>query len=387
MINRHAKETLLRYAEQFPIIGITGPRQSGKTTLARNTFPDKRYVSFDDRNMRDLAASNPKDFIDALHEGAVIDEAQKVPEIFDALKLYVDSSEWTPGKFILTGSSQFHLKKNMSDSLAGRASFLTLLPFSLQELNEEAALPEKPYELIFRGEYPPLYDPAKHFVPYDWFEAYIDTYIERDVKDLIKADNLSTFKRFIQICALQSGQLLSMESIATATGVSSPTIKAWLSILEASYIIHFLAPDTNNLGRSVVKTPKLYFVDTGLLCHLLRIDTVEELLLSSYKGAVVETFAVSELMKRRMNRGIKPNLTFFRDSHGFEVDIIADWKRTIVIEIKSANAPENKLSANTRKYLELRKEPAAMASVYYLGDLSVTINNIRYVGWKDWGKE
>ena len=387
MINRHAEETLIRYAQQFPVIGITGPRQSGKTTLARYTFPDKRYVSFDDRGMRDLAESNPKDFIDALRDGAIIDEAQKVPEIFDALKLYIDSSEWTPGKFILTGSSQFHLKKNMSDSLAGRASFLSLLPFSLQELNEDSVLPGKPYELIFKGEYPPLHDPEKHFVPYDWFEAYIDTYVERDVKDLIKADNLSTFKKFIRICAHQSGQLLSMESIATATGVSSPTIKAWLSILEASYIIHFLSPDTNNLGRSVVKTPKLYFVDTGLLCHLLRIDTVEELLLNPYKGAVVETFAVSELMKQRMNRGVKPNLTFYRDSHGFEVDVIADWKHTLAIEIKSSNAPENKLSANTRKYIELRSEPETMASVYYLGDLTLTVNNTKYVGWKDWGKE
>ena len=387
MISRHAKDTLLRYAQQFPVIGITGPRQSGKTTLARHAFPDKRYVSFDDSGIRDLAESNPKDFIEALHAGAIIDEAQKVPEIFDALKLYIDNSEWAPGKFILTGSSQFHLKKNMSDSLAGRASFFSLLPFSLQELNEDGALPEKPYELIFNGEYPPLYDPAKHFAPYDWFEAYIDTYVERDVKDLIKADNLSTFKKFIQICALQSGQLLSMESIATATGVSSPTIKAWLSILEASYIIHFLTPDTNNLGRSVVKTPKLYFVDTGLLCHLLRLDTVEELMLSPFKGAVVETFAVSELMKQRMNRGIKPNLTFYRDSHGFEVDVIADWKHTMAIEIKSYNAPENKLSANTRKYLELRGEPEAKASVYYLGDLTLTVNNTKYVGWKDWGKE
>ena len=175
-----------------------------------------------------------------------------------------------------------------------------------------------------------------------------------------------------------------MESIARDVGVSAPTVKQWLSILETSFIIHFLEPDTSNLGKSIVKTPKLYFVDTGLLCHLLRLDSKEELLLSRHKGAVVETFAVAELLKHRMNLGRKPNLTFYRDSKGFEVDTIADWKHTFAIEIKSANAPEAKLSANTRKYLELRGEPDVRNAVFYLGDLSMNINGTTYVSWKDW---
>ncbi len=385
MINRAAKETLERLASQFPVVGITGPRQSGKSTLAQNTFPDKRYVTFDDRNMRELAAANPGDFLSAFPNGAVIDEAQKVPEIFEALKYHVDQSAWTPGKFILTGSSQFHLKKNMSESMSGRASFLNLLPFSVQELSAAGLLPENPYPLIFKGTYPPLHDPEKHFIPYDWFESYIDTYIDRDVKDLINPGNLSTFRKFVQVCAVHSGQLLSKESIARDVGVSSPTISSWLSILESSYIIHFLEPDSNNLGKTVVKTPKLYFLDSGLLCHLLRLDSVEDLLLSRHKGAVVETFAVSELLKQRMNLGKKPNLTFYRDTRGFEVDTIADWKHTFAIEIKSANAPESKLSANTRKYLELRKDKNTKNAVFYLGDPSMTINGTAYVSWKDWG--
>lgn len=385
MISRTAKETLERLASQFPVVGITGPRQSGKSTLAQTTFPEKRYVSFDDRNLRELAAANPMDFISAFPDGAVIDEAQKVPEIFEALKYHVDRSPWTPGKFILTGSSQFHLKKNMSESMSGRASFLNLLPFSVQELREAGLLPDKPYPLIFNGTYPPLYDPEKHFIPYDWYESYIDTYIDRDVKDLINPGNLSTFRKFIQICAVHSGQLLSRESIARDVGVSSPTISSWLSILETSYIIHFLEPDSNNLGKTVVKTPKLYFVDSGLLCHLLRLESVEDLLLSRHKGAVVETFAVAELLKQRMNRGKKPNLTFYRDNRGFEVDTIADWKHTFAIEIKSANEPESKLSANTRKYLELRNDENTKNAVFYLGDLSMTINDTAYVSWKDWG--
>ena len=386
MINRTAKEALLRLASQFPVIGVTGPRQSGKSTLTKAAFPDKRYVTFDDRTMRELAASNPSDFVAAFPDGAIIDEAQKVPEIFDALKMHVDNSDFTPGKFILTGSSQFRLKQNMTDSMAGRAAFLKLLPFSVKELKDEGILTDNPYDIIFGGQYPPLHDPNKHFIREDWYENYIDTYLDLDVRDQINADNLPTFKKFIQICAVHSGQLLSMDSIARDVGVSAPTIKKWLSILETSFIIHFLEPDTNNLGKSIVKTPKLYFIDSGLLCHLLRLESKEELLLSHHKGAVVETFAVAELLKHRMNLGKKPNLTFFRDSKGFEVDTIADWKHTFAIEIKSANAPEAKLSANTKKYLELRKDSDARNAVFYLGDISMNINGTSYVSWTDWGE-
>lgn len=384
MIHRTAQDALLRLASQFPVIGVTGPRQSGKSTLTKAAFPDKKYVTFDDKTMRELAKANPSDFVSAFPEGAIIDEAQKVPEIFDALKMHIDSTEYTPGKFILTGSSQFRLRQNMTDSMAGRAAFLKLLPFSVKELSDAGICPGNPYELIFGGQYPPLHDTEKHFQPDDWYENYIDTYLDLDVKDQINPDNLSAFKKFIQVCAVHSGQLLSMDSIARDVGVSAPTIKIWLSILETSFIIHFLEPDTNNLGRSIVKTPKLYFIDSGLLCHLLRLESKEELLLSRFKGGVVETFAVAELLKYRMNQGKKPNLTFYRDKKGFEVDTIADWKHTFAIEIKSANAPESKLSANTKKYLALRCDENARNAVFYLGDISMNINGTSYVSWKEW---
>ena len=385
MIERIAKEALLRLAAQFPVVGVTGPRQSGKTTLAKAAFPHKKYVSFDDRTMRELAASNPRDFIAAFPDGAIIDEAQKVPDIFDAIKLHVDSTRALPGKYIVTGSSQFRLRANMTDSMAGRAAFLRLLPFSVKELKTADVLSDNPYDIIFNGQYPPLYDKEKHFIPDDWYESYIDTYLDLDVRDQINPGNLSTFKKFIQICALRSGQLLSMDSIARDVGVSAPTIKSWLSILETSFIIHFLEPDTNNLGKNIVKTPKLYFVDSGLLCHLLRLESKEELLLSRYKGAVVDTFAIAELLKQRLNQGKKANLTFFRDDRGFEVDTIADWKHTFAIEIKSTNAPEHKLAANTKKYLEMRQDANAKNAVFYLGDISMNINGTSYVSWKDWG--
>lgn len=383
-ISRKAKEALLRLAGQFPVIGITGPRQSGKSTLAKMTFPEKKYVTLDDKELRALAASNPKDFLDAFPKGAIIDEAQKVPEIFDAIKLFVDSNKYEPGKYILTGSSQFKLKENMTDSLAGRAAFLRLMPFSLSELKESNLVPQNPYDMIFRGCYPPLYDSEKHFIPDDWFESYIDTYLDLDVKEHITAANISTFKKFIQICATHSGQLLSMESISKDLGVSAPTIKQWLSILESSFIIHLLEPDSRNLGRAVVKTPKLYFTDTGLLCHLLRLESKEDLLLSPHKGAVVETFAVAELLKSRYNKGKKPELTFFRDAKGFEVDTIADWKHTYAIEIKSNSDTEQKLSANTRKYVSLRNDSNCKGAVFYLGDVTCSINGIQYVSWRDW---
>lgn len=384
-IQRKAKEALLRLASQFPVVGITGPRQSGKSTLAKMTFPEKKYLTFDDKNLREIAKSNPKDFLLAFPDGAIIDEAQKVPEIFDAVKFYVDNSDFVPGKFILTGSSQFKLKENMTDSLAGRVAFLKLLPFSLSELKENDLLPDIPYEIIHKGFYPPLHDTSKNFIAEDWFENYIDSYLDLDVKEQINVSNLSIFKKFIQVCATYSGQMLSMDSISKNLGVSAVTIKHWLSILESSYIIHFMEPDFNNLGKSLVKTPKLYFIDSGLLCYLLRIETKEDLILSPYKGGIVETFAVAELLKSRFNNAKKSDISYFRDRKGFEVDTIANWKNTFAIEIKSTSESEAKLSANTRKYLALRKDENCKGAVFYLGDLTAAINGIDYVSWKDWG--
>ena len=384
-VERIAQKALERLASQFPIVGITGPRQSGKSTLAKMTFPDKKYITFDDKNLRELAKSNPNDFLLAIPDGAIIDEAQKVPEIFDAVKYFVDNKDSAPGTFILTGSSQFKLKENMTDSLAGRAAFLKLLPFSMSELNTTTETFETPYDAMVKGCYPPLYDTKKHFLKEDWFESYLDTYLDLDVKEQINVGNVVTFRKFIQLCATYSGKIVSMDSIAKNLGISSPTVKQWLSILETSFIIHFLEPDSNNLGKSVIKTPKLYFVDSGLLCYLLRIDSVSDLILSSNKGAVVETFAISELLKSRLNRAKKANLTYFRDNNGFEIDTIADWKHTFAMEIKSSSDAEPKLSSNVRKYTELRNDIQCKGSVLYLGDLTCTINNVNYVGWKDWG--
>lgn len=385
MIERTAAKTLSRLASQFPVVGITGPRQSGKSTLAKMVFPHKKYISFDDKNMRELAMSAPSDFLNAFPDGAVIDEAQKVPDIFDAVKYNVDNTTYKPGKFILTGSYQFRLRENMTDSLAGRAAFLRLLPLSIAEINSANLLKKSPYEHIFTGEYPSLYDQRKHFLVFDWLERYIDTYLDLDIQNHITPANLSAFKKFLKYCATYSGQILSMENIAANVGVSSPTIKTWLSLLENSFIIYLLRPSTNNLGKTLTKSPKLYFLDSGLLCHLLQINSPEDLILSPYRGAVVETFAVAELLKKRLNDGQTPNIFYYRDKKGFEIDIIAEWQKTHAIEIKSTTTSEKKLSANVRKYLTLRADNC-QGIVYYLGDLSCTINDINYIGWQHWSE-
>lgn len=386
MIKRDAHSALMRLAKQFPVVATTGPRQSGKSTLAQYAFPDKKYVSFDDKNMRELARSNPGDFLKAFPDGAIIDEAQKVPEIFDAVKLVIDKEVYTPGKYILTGSSQFRLKQNITDSLAGRVGLVKLLPFSMQELKKAGSLPEEPYDIFFKGFYPPLHDTAKHFYLDDWFENYIDTYLDLDVSEQINTENVNAFRKLLQMCALYSGQMINYDRLASDIGVSAVTIKKWCSILEASYIIHFLEPDSNNLGKTIVKTPKLYFVDSGLMCYLLRLGSKEELLLDEHKGAVVETVAVSELLKQRYNAAKKANLTYFRDKNGFEVDIITDWKKDFAIEVKSKSDAEKKLSSSVKKYVGLRND-GIQAAVFYLGDISCEINGTKYVSWRDWGAE
>lgn len=383
MIPRKSYDALMRLSSQFPVVAVTGPRQSGKSTLVEYAFPNKRLISFDDKDIRSLAKANPVDFLRAFPDGVIIDEAQKVPEIFDAIKLVVDRDPYAIGRYILTGSSQFRLRQNISDSLAGRVGLLKLLPFSIQELRNAQALGDDPYDVFFKGFYPPLHDGKRHFNPEDWFENYIDTYLDLDVKDQINPSNLSDFRKFIQLCATLNGQLVNYEHLSKGIGVSATTVKSWCSILESSYIIHFVEPDSNNLGRTVVKTPKLYFVDSGLLCHLLRLESKEDLLLSDRKGAVVESVAVLELVKSRYNDAKKADLSFYRDKNGFEVDIVADWKHSFAIEVKSRSDSERKLSSNVRNYVELRHDDTK-AKVFYLGDVTCDINGVQYVSWKDW---
>lgn len=383
MIYREAKNTVLRLAEQFPVVAITGARQTGKTTLAKIAFPEKKYVSFDDEEIRNLAKDNPKDFLKAFNEGAIIDEAQKLPEIFNAIKIDVDEGKYFPGKFILTGSSQFRLKENISDSLAGRIGILNLAPLSISELKNDNLIKDDFYKLILNGFYPPLYDHEKKFNRSDWFKNYVGSYLNLDVKDYINPANLNLFQNFLISCAHHSGQILNVDSITKKLGVSAVTGKKWLSVLSSSFIVHLVYPKFSNNLKSIVKKPKLYFYDTGLLCYLLRITSVEELLLSPYKGAIVETAAISELIKGRYNKGLDGDIYYLRSNGSFEIDVIANWDKDYAIEIKSSTTEKTKTENNLSKVDNILNHKHKKL-IYYTGDISTKSSKISYVSWKDW---
>ena len=383
MITREAQESTIRLAKQFPVVAITGARQTGKTTLAQLTFPQKKYVNFDDTDTLNIAKNNPKDFIIALNNGAIIDEAQKLPEIFDAIKLHVDTTNSKPGKFILTGSSQFRLKENISDSLAGRIGIINLAPLSISELKNESILKENFYENLLYGFYPPLHDETKNFNRNDWYKNYVSSYLNLDVKDNINPSNLNQFQNFLISCAHHSGKLLNVESITNKLSISAVTGKTWLSILASSFIVSLVYPKFSNHLKSIVKKPKLYFNDTGLLCHLLRINTVEDLLLSPYKGAIVETAAISEIIKSRSNKGYNEDIYYLRVNNNYEVDVIANWDKNYAIEVKSTTTETEKTERQLLKVDEILHE-AHIKKIYYTGDITTNSSKISYISWRDW---
>ena len=281
MIQRDAEKTIRRLLRGFPIVTITGPRQSGKTTLAKAIFINKPYVSLEDPDTRLFAREDPRSFLERFSDGAVFDEIQRCPEILSYLQSVVDA-DGRMGLYILTGSQQFGLLSNITQSLAGRTAFLELLPFSLPELKRSTLLPAQADAILLRGCYPPLYD--RDIAPPAWFGAYVTSYVERDVRQLLKIQELETFQRFIRLCAGRTGQLLNYSSLGTECGITHNTVKAWISVLEASYIIFLLRPHHANFKKRLVKTPKLYFYDVGLASWLLGIRTTEHIATHPLRG-------------------------------------------------------------------------------------------------------
>ena len=322
-----------RLREGFPIVGITGPRQSGKTTLARALFSEKPYVSLEDPDSRRYVESDPRGFLNQYSDGAVIDEAQRVPELFSYLQSHVDL-DGRMGRYVLTGSQQFGLLAGITQSLAGRVGMVTLLPFSRDELNASGQAATSLQTALFTGGYPPLYD--RPVAPRDWFPQYITTYAERDVRQLIQIRDLSVFQTFVRMCAGRAGQILNLSGLADDCGITHNTAKAWISVLEASFLVFLLHPHHRNFNKRLIKSPKLYFTDTGLLTYLLGIDEPARLATHAMRGPIFENWIVAELMKGRFNRGLFSNLTFWRDRAGLEVDVIAERDGTLQpIEIKS----------------------------------------------------
>tara|TARA_R110000868_G_scaffold141177_1_gene357448 strand:+ start:126 stop:1283 length:1158 start_codon:yes stop_codon:yes gene_type:complete len=331
MILRVAQKELLNLSRQYKAIAVVGPRQSGKTTLVKNVFPDKSYVSLENPDIRNFALEDPKGFLGQFSKGAILDEVQRAPELFSYLQQILDEKD-TAAQFILTGSNNFLLQQNITQSLAGRVGYLNLLPFSLSEIKGIA--PKTIHEKLFKGFYPPLYD--KPFEVQKWFLNYIRTYIERDVRQLRGIDDLLVFERFIKLCAGRIGQLLNKNALAIEVGVDNKTIESWISVLEASFILFRLQPHHSNFNKRVVKMPKLYFYDVGLASALLGIQEASQLEFHPFKGTLFENMVVVELLKERLNKGKPNNLYFWRNSRGNEIDVVIDnFDELIPIEIKS----------------------------------------------------
>lgn len=380
MIPRQAAPVLQKLALGYPILAITGPRQAGKTTLAQTTFPDKRYLSLEDPDQRAFAEEDPRAFLARLPQGAILDEAQRCPALFSYLQTRVDR-EKKMGQFVLTGSQQFGLLSNLTQTLAGRVGMVQLLPFSLQEMQQGELAIHDLDDLMWRGMYPPVHD--RQLAPEQWFANYLVTYVERDVRQLIEVKNLSLFQRFIKLCAARCGQLLNLSSLASDCGVSHNTVRAWISVLEASYVVFLLQPHHQNFGKRLVKTPKLYFVDTGLAAFLLGIRDPQHLSIHSARGALFENFVISELLKRRYNQGLPSNLFFWRNNAGDEVDLLIEQgEQLIPVEIKSGQTFSSDFLVGLQKWMRLAGETCLAPRLVYGGEENMTRSGVLVQSWK-----
>jgi len=383
MIIRDAEKTIHAMLRSFPIVTITGPRQSGKTTLAKAIFTDKPYASLEDPDIRLFARDDPRSFLDRFPDGAVLDEIQRCPELLSYLQSRVDA-DGPMGLYILTGSQQFGLLSKITQSLAGRTAFLELLPFSLPELKKTDLLPTQADTILYKGSYPPIYD--RDIPPNIWFSAYTTTYIERDVRQILQIQDLETFQRFIRLCAGRTGQLLNFSALASECGITHNTVKSWISVMEASYIVFLLRPHHANFKKRLVKMPKLYFYDVGLVSWLLGIRTPEHITNHPLRGALFETFILSELLKSRMNKGERPSLFFWRDSNGNEVDVIEEQGGKLhPIEIKSGKTLSTESTAGLKKWLKLAQEKGTSPTLIYGGDESYRFGNIQITSWQKSG--
>lgn len=380
MLPRALTPTLQRLAEGFPVVAVTGPRQSGKTTLVRHLFADKPYVSLEDPQERAFAHEDPHGFLARFAQGAVFDEAQRWPDLFSHLQGMVDADR-APGRFVLTGSQQFGLLSGVTQSLAGRVGMTRLLPLATAELPAAELAGRSLDALMLRGMYPALHAQQLHAA--DWHASYVGTYVERDVRQVLNVRNLSTFQRFLRLCAARSGQLLNISALAGEAGISDHSARAWLSVLEASDIVYLLPPYHRNFGKRLVKSPKLHFVDIGLACWLLGIRDETTLGLHPLRGALFETWVAGEFLKARLNRGLPPDLHFWRDNNGLEADLVFEVSgRLQPVEIKSG-------ATVTADYIRAGQRAARFAGSEALppwlvhgGDDAYERSGVRVIGWR-----
>lgn len=380
-VPRTAFSTIRDLSASYPVVAVTGPRQSGKTTLVQAAFPDRPYANLEDLQIRELATSDPKGFLASFPDGAVLDEVQRAPELFSELQVRVDADH-RQGMFILTGSQQFNLMSGITQSLAGRIAVVPLLPFSLGELARGNLAPEKLADLLCRGLFPPVYD--RDLDPRIWYGNYIQTYLERDLRQLIAVRDLSAFQRFLRMCAARSGQLLNLSGLANDCGVTHNTARAWISVLEASYLVYLLRPHHANFGKRLVKTPKLYFTDPGLAAWLLGIENSDQLSTHSLRGGLFETWLVADLLKARFNLGLASNLFFWRSRAGLEVDVVAErGENLIAVEVKSGQTLSRDFFKSIEKWQELAADSTTDSWLVYGGKTTHKRKKVRILSWTD----
>ena len=384
MIPRLAESLIRTLLQGFPIVTMTGPRQSGKTTLARSIMGGRPYRSLEDLDQRAFALDDPRGFLAQLPDGGVLDEIQHAPELLSYLQTQVDGDR-RMGRFLLTGSQQLGLMSSVSQSLAGRSAIVELLPFTHAELSAAGQACADLDTALFMGGYPALYDRALQ--PQHWFAAYVAAYVERDVRQLLNVQDLNAFQRFVRLCAGRSGQILNQSTLAADAGITHGTARAWLSVLEASYVIHLLQPHHANFNKRLVKSPKLYFYDTGLLCWLLGLQTAQQLVAHPLRGAIFETWVVSELRKSWLHKGMTPAFSFWRDSNGNEVDLLVDRAGTLTpIEIKAGMTLNRDYFAGLQRWTALAGNLAGEPALVYGGTEKQERSGIRALGWQQVGE-
>ena len=383
MIEREIAPAILSMKEKMPVLVITGPRQSGKTTLSRALFPDYEYINLEFPDIRASVAEDPRFFLTAYEKGVIFDEAQRLPDLFSYIQGLVDENR-TPGRYILTGSQNFLLLEKISQSLAGRAALFNLLPFSISEIMPAFPVDDDFTHLAFTGTYPGIYD--QRLNPPEWYPSYVSTYVERDVRQVENIRDLNKFHAFLRLCAGRVGQLFNASAIANDLGVSYKTVRSWLSVLEASFIIFLLPPFYKNFNKRIIKSPKLYFYDTGLVCSLLGIHSPRDLQLHYLKGEIFESLIISELKKRLSHANRPDRLYFWRDRSGHEIDcLIETGARIKTVEIKSGVTIHPTFFKNLRYWQKLSGSSPGYSYLVYGGSENQRRPAGSVVGWKNTG--
>ena len=385
IIQREIISAINLLVDKYPIIAVTGPRQSGKTTLLKYMFPEYRYVSLENPDVRSFATTDPIGFLKEYYQYVILDEVQRVPALFSYLQTIVDESKLM-GQFILSGSQNFHLVQSITQSLAGRVAMFKLFPFDFQELVSAGLLQENYIDSLVKGFYPAIFD--REIPSGIFYSNYVQTYIQRDVSELIAIKDMRLFQNFLALCATCAGQLLNLSSLANECGISQPTAKAWLSALERSYILFLLPPYFKNFSKRIVKTPKLYFYDTGLLCYLLKLDTAEQVQLTGFKGSLFENMMIAEYVKRMHHCNQLNDIWFWRDVDGNEVDLIIQaGPAQKAVEFKATETIMPNLFNGLNFYEKLSEKIRLNKYLVYGGNESQERTTATVVPWKNFGEK